>query len=372
MTLFPVVETSGGAFERGRMHGEQARSRVELSLANYARLFSFNGMAWEEAQRRSAGYRDLIGSFDPGLLDEMEGIAHGAGRPFSEILALNARTEVLPPSFLAGADRGECTAIAVRPPASASGETLLAQNWDWLGSQREALILLRVREGKDPSCLTLTEAGMLAKIGFNAEGLGLCLNILRSVFDGTPKDGKLVGLPVHVLLRALLKRASVRDAIAFASTLSFGGSSNILMADRSGDAASLEFSPRGLRVVRATEGMGATLCHTNHFLHPEAAGWQASMNDSVSTIPRLERARWHANSRSRHGIEDLKRLLRDESAGLLSICRKPDRSLPPEAQIESVASVIMELARGVMHVAPDVPSRAEYQAIALAGEPALA
>jgi hypothetical protein len=28
----------------------------------------------------------------------------------------------------------------------------------------------------------------------------------------------------------------------------------------------------------------------------------------------------------------------------------------------------MELERGVMHVAPDVPTRAEYQPVALAGE----
>ncbi|MEK6244616.1 MAG: C45 family peptidase [Pseudomonadota bacterium] len=358
--MFPVFDLQGSPHERGRIHGERARGRVELSLANYARLFSFNGMAWEEAQRRSAGYRDLIGGFDPVLLEEMEGIARGAERPFSEILALNARTEVLPPSFLTGADAGECTAIAVRPPASATGGTLLAQNWDWIGSQREALILLRVREGNEPACLTLTEAGMLAKIGFNSCGVGVCLNILRSVFDGAH-----AGVPVHVLLRALLKRASVRDAVEFASKLSFGGSSNILMADRGGEAASLEFSPKGLRVVHAE---GATLCHTNHFVHPEAADWQATHVANLSTIPRLDRARQHAASRAKHGIEDLKRLLRDESAGLLSICRKPDPSLPPEAQIESVASVIMELARGVMHVAPDVPSRAEYQPVALLGE----
>lgn len=364
MAMFPIVEVSGNAFERGRMHGERARSRVELSLANYARLFAFNGMAWEEAQRRSAGYRDLIGSFDPDLLDEMEGIARGAGRPFSEILALNARTEILPPSFLTGTDAGECTAIAVCPSASSSSGTLLAQNWDWVGSQRVALILLRVRDGSDPgaapACLTLTEAGMLAKIGFNSCGVGVCLNILRSVFDGAH-----AGVPVHVLLRALLKRTSVRDAVEFSSKLSFGGSSNILMADSGGDAASLEFSPKGLRVVRAE---GGTLCHTNHFLHPEAAGWQAAHVANLSTLPRLAKAREHAAARAEHGIEDVKRLLRDESAGLLSICRKPDASLPPEAQIESVASVIMELGRGIMHVAPDIPSRAAYQPVSLVGE----
>lgn len=364
MAMFPVVEVSGAAFERGRIHGELARGRVERSLANYARLFAFNGMSWKEARRRGAKYREVIGRFDAALLEEIDGIARGAGRPADEILALNARTELLPPAFLGKADTGECTAIAVSPAASATGETLLAQNWDWVGAQREALILLRVREGANqedaPACLTLTEAGMLAKIGLNAQGLGVCLNILRSTFDGAH-----AGLPVHVLLRALLKRSSVRDAIAFASKLAFGGSSNVLCADRAGEAASLEFSPRGMRVV---SGDGATLCHTNHFIHPEAEGWQAEIATNLSTVPRLERARHHAASRAKHGVEDLKRLLRDESAGLLSICRRPDVSLPQEAQIESVASVVMELARGVMHVAPDVPSKIEYQPVALAAQ----
>lgn len=358
--MFPIIDLQGPAYERGRSHGERARARVERSLANYARLFEFCGMPWAEAQRRGAAYREAIGAFDAELLEEIQGIARGAGRREEEILALNVRTEILPPSYLAGADRGECTAIAVSRAASAAGGALLAQNWDWVGAQREALIVLR----SNHEYLTLTEAGMLAKIGLNSHGFGVCLNILRSKFDGAQ-----AGVPVHVLLRALLKRASVSEAIAFASTLSFGGSSNVLCADRGGEAASLEFSPRGLRVVR---GDGATLCHTNHFLDPEAAGWQASLADNLSTVPRLERARQHAAAGPKPGIDDVKRMLRDETQGLLSICRKPDPSLPQDARIESVASVIMELGRGLMHIAPDVPSQAEYQPVALAAEPALA
>jgi isopenicillin-N N-acyltransferase-like protein len=367
--MFPVIDLQGTPHQRGRSHGERARARIERSLASYQKLFAFVGLDWAEAQRRGAPYRDVVGAFDAGLLEEMEGIAQGAGRPFAEILALNVRTEILPPSFLTGADPGECTAISVKPAASATGETLLAQNWDWVGSQREALVLLRVAEASDaPACLTLTEAGMLAKIGLNAQGFGVCLNILRSTFD----DGR-PGVPVHVLLRALLKRSSVRDAVAFASDLQFGGSSNVLCADLGGEAAALEVSPRGLRVVRAKDGSD-TLCHTNHFLHPEAAAWQAMHVPNLSTLPRLARALELADARPKHSIEDLKVLLRDETDGLLSICREPDRSLPPEAQIETVASVIMELARGVMHVAPDVPSRADYAPVTLAsqGEVALA
>jgi isopenicillin-N N-acyltransferase-like protein len=364
--MFPVIDVSGAPFDRGRRYGEQARARVEQSLQNYARLFAFVGMDWQEAQRRSAPYREVVGRFDAGLLEEMEGIARGSGRPFAEILTLNVRTEIMPAAFLTGIDMGECTAIAVKPAASATGGTLLAQNWDWVGAQRECMVVLRIREQDGRSCVTLAEAGMLAKIGFNDAGFGVCLNILRSVFDGGEP-----GIPTHVLLRALLGRSSVREAIEFSSTLPFGGSSNILCADRGGDAASLEFSPRGMRVLR---GDGGTLCHTNHFLHAEAAAWQAEFAPNLSTLPRLERALEHAGARARHGVEDLKRLLRDESDGLLSICRSPDRSLPPEVQLETVASVIMELARGTMLLAPDVPSRADYQPVALAssGQVALA
>ncbi len=373
--MFPLIEVSGSARERGMQHGQKARARIERSIANYARLFAYCGIDWAGAQRLGAGYRDIIGGFDPALLAEIEGIAAGAGRQVNEILALNARTEILPPHYpgephpersrirAANAkqgvpDWGECTALAVKPAQSANGSTLLAQNWDWLGVQRAVLVLLRVHDAAGAACLTLTEAGMLAKIGFNRQGFGVCLNILRSA-----DDGARAGVPVHALLRALLARASVADAIEFAGRLSFGASSNVLCADASGDTAALEISPRGLEVLRGTE---AALCHTNHFLAPAAARHQAALAPSLSTRPRLERI--NALTRAHQGRfsgADLQRMLSDEADGFLSICRSPDPSLDPEIRIETVASVVMDLGARVMHLAPDVPSRVDYLPVAL-------
>jgi isopenicillin-N N-acyltransferase-like protein len=373
--MFPLIEVSGCARERGQQHGLQASARIGLSIATYARLFAYCGIDWQGARRLGAGYRGLIGDLDPALLAEIEGIAAGAGRHVDEILALNARTEILPPSYpgephpdrsrIAAAnakagvpDWGECTAVAVKPAQCATGTTLLAQNWDWLGAQRAALVLLRVRDAEGASCLTLTEAGMLAKIGLNRGGFGVCLNILRSSDDGSHP-----GVPVHVLLRALLGRDSVADAVAFASNLSFGASSNVLCADASGDTAALEFSPRGLEVVR---GADAALCHTNHFLAPAAARHQASLAPSLSTVPRL--ARITALTRAHRGkfsSADLQRMLRDESDGYLSICRRPDPALAPEVCIETVASVVMDLGERIMHIAPDVPAQVDFVPVAL-------
>ncbi|MBE0620534.1 MAG: peptidase C45 [Burkholderiales bacterium] len=373
--MFPLIEVSGSARERGQQHGLQAKARIGRSIATYARLFAYCGIDWQGAQRLGAGYRELIGDLDPALLAEIEGIAAGAGRQVDEILALNARTEILPPSYpgdphpdrsrIAAAnakmgvpDWGECTAVAVKPAQSTTGTTLLAQNWDWLGAQRAALVLLRVRDAGGASCLTLTEAGMLAKIGLNHRGFGVCLNILRS-----SDDGSHAGVPVHVLLRALLARDSVADAVAFASRLSFGASSNVLCADAAGDTAALEFSLRGLEVVRGAE---ATLCHTNHFLAPAAAAHQASLTPSLSTVPRLARITALTGAHpGKFSAADLQRMLRDEADGYLSICRRPDPALAPEVRIETVASVVMDLGERVMHIAPDVPSLVDFVSAAL-------
>jgi hypothetical protein len=69
--------------------------------------------------------------------------------------------------------------------------------------------------------------------------------------------------------------------------------------------------------------------------------------------------------RGKFSRADLERMLRDEADGYLSICRRPDASLQPEARIETVASVVMDLGARVMHLAPDLPARADYLPVAL-------
>ena len=376
--MFPIIEATGSARERGRIHGHAARTRVERSVATYARLFAYCGIDWAGAQRLGAGYAAVIEAFDPEALEEIRGIAEGSGRHLNEILALNARTEILPPSYpgspserwqdiaaanVAGGvpDWGECTSLAIAPAHSTTGTTLLAQNWDWLGAQRKALVLVRYAETGGGQCVTLTEAGMLAKIGLNSHGFGVCLNILRSKDDGAHP-----GVPVHVLLRGLLKCADVESAVRRAGKLVFGGSSNVLCADAAGDSAALEFSPRGLEVVRGESGVQRALCHTNHFLAPASAQHQASLSPGLSTVPRLERILELTGAHTgRYSPEDLQRMLRDESDGYLSICRRPDPALAPEACVETVASVVMDLGAREMRVAPDVPSLTEYVRVPL-------
>ena len=142
-----------------------------------------------------------IAEYDDRFLQEIHGIAAGAGVDAADVLALNVRTEIVYAAKARQAARlaGGCTAIAVLPEASASGETLLAQNWDWYQHSRETVVVLESAPDDGPAFVTVVEAGLLAKAGLNAAGLGLVTNAL-----GTDADMGEAAVPYHVVLRAIL------------------------------------------------------------------------------------------------------------------------------------------------------------------------
>jgi hypothetical protein len=82
----------------------------------------------------------------------MGGIAEGAELELEEILGLNSRTELIYPDKLTTG--GECTAVASLPEATASGETLLGQNWDWNPQLRETTVLLEIERTGQPNVVT--------------------------------------------------------------------------------------------------------------------------------------------------------------------------------------------------------------------------
>lgn len=382
-----LIPQNLSAADRGLLYGQAAREQTLHSRNTYARLFASCGISWASACDKAMAYRDVIQQLDPSLLLEMEGIAAGSGLGLPDILALNCRTEILPANFLSDtkheaaaalqANRaaglpdwledkpldpavaeGECTAMAVSPQASAGGQTWLAQNWDWLGRQRQALVLLHSSNEVGHRFTTLTEGGMLAKMGMNPQGFALGLNILRSLSDGVRP-----GVPVHVLLRHLLGCSSVSAARAelarIGQTLGFGAASNIPCADAQGEVACFEVAPAGWGEVPSTRGV---VVHTNHFVCESLLSAQAPLGLALSSQPRLATAQQHA---AQGAIDQsaLEKFLRDETDGYLSICRSPDMSLPAEGRVESVAGVIMNTTTRQMWVAPDVPKRCAFEPI---------
>ncbi|MCX6016925.1 MAG: C45 family autoproteolytic acyltransferase/hydrolase [Chloroflexi bacterium] len=383
---FPILTLTGSPRSRGEQHGRAFAMRVRCSIATYARLFAYyRGVDWDEMQRRATAFLPLLENTAPHLLDEMRGIAIGAGVAFEEILALNTRTELLAGASFAlrhseydaamgrnrmrdvpqhttgdglsaGEGPNECTTLAAQPSATADGRTWLAQNWDWSGEQRKACVLLRVHETGKPDLLTMTEGGIVGKIGLNSAGVAVCMNILASELDG-----RAPGMPIHVLLRLMLESASFDDAIARAQSPASGASSCVTIASADGRMTALEITPGGVGELHPVDGV---LVHANHCVCETTMPIASVITGKSSTLPRYARGTaLLEEARGRIDLTALQTMLRDRDGGVNAICRYADPALHPVEQVEAVCGIVMDVAGGVMHIAADVPERAPFEAM---------
>lgn len=385
--MFPEITLTGPPHARGIAYGSAAAAQTRHSIASYARLFAFlRGWQWQEAQIRARKYLPVLDSVAPHLLEEMRGIAIGAGQSFDDILTLNVRTELLAGTFAQGehadyasataaniaagvpqhpadtargtaGELSECTTVAATPVASTDGRTWLAQNWDWTGDQRAACVMLRVRERGAPDLITLTEGGMVGKIGLNSAGIAVTLNILASELDGQQP-----GMPVHVLLRLMLACHTSDQAVALAKNTRSGASSCVTVADELGRIRCLEITPAGVGELLPEAGV---LVHSNHCITSTAMPVACAISKTSTTRERFARAELlMQTARGKVDLQTLQSILRDEHDKPLCINRHPDLSLHPCLRTESVAGIVMDVAGRVMHVAPDVPSNAAFTALA--------
>src|SRR5215475_12004396 len=270
MGQYPHIRVAGSAEQRGRQYGEQARDRVRRSVSAYREVFAeLAGWEWDTVRAEAAKFQAPIAAFGPQYLAEMRGIAEGAGLDFGDVLAINVRTEVMfaAKARQAAASTGpartgpaECSAFAVAPAPGRAGPTLLGQNWDWLPHTAETVVVLEVRQDDAPDFVTVVEAGLLAKTGMNAAGLGLVTNAMVTDADlGEP------GLPYHVLLRAMFDCATVAEALRVLASGPRSSSANYLLAHASGTAVNIEAAPGDFTRLYPLYPEDGVLRHTNHF-----------------------------------------------------------------------------------------------------------
>jgi isopenicillin-N N-acyltransferase-like protein len=228
-----------------------------------------------QADLLRAGERvgERLDDHSPQLVDELEGIAAGAGQDARELLAINARTELL-----AGTQAGgECSLIARR---SSSGPWL-AQTWDWHPALRPAAVLWSVRRASG-WFQTVTEAGVVAKLGHNSHGLACGLNFLTCSADGGPE-----GVPIHAVLRLVLEGCANGDeAEELLSAVHVSASSSVTVAAIDGrrQLFSAELSPGGTRLVEPDDA--GWLVHTNHFLRRPPVGTDTQPTAHPDTLVR--------------------------------------------------------------------------------------
>ncbi|MGO2111627.1 MAG: C45 family autoproteolytic acyltransferase/hydrolase [Pseudoclavibacter sp.] len=257
-------------FARGRAYGTTWSAALASASAEYAELFDHSGVGESERRRVVDGCAEQTATHAPEVFAELEGVAEGAGLSLDEVVTLNARTEVL---ALLRPEGGECSTAVYLPAGAAGaegGSPRTIQTWDWLDAL-SADTLVRSQPGAGGMrIVSFAEFGQVAKIGVNSSGLGVHFNILHHDSDGAGD-----GVPVHVVARMILDRAtSVDDAVELARSVPLSASTVITVVTDGGRgtaprAACIEMAPSGVAVLEAEPGR--LLAHTNHFLDPGLA-----------------------------------------------------------------------------------------------------
>lgn len=356
------LKLQGSAKEVGIYHGSKGKDQVLQSLETYENLFhGYQKISWKEARERALTHLKAIEAYDPEMIEEMEGIAIGAGVEFEDILALNARSEIALAGYKGTAFSDGCTAIAVMPPAGS--ETILGQNWDWKGPQKKSLLMLDIHQAKKPAIQMVTEGGIIGKIGFNANGVGVCFNALIT-------DKKSDALPIHLGLRAVLNSYSLPEAISKVKEDQLASAASFLIGSDDGNGNGLavngEVSPFGMDLVPGNNG---TLVHTNHICSDTVKESLKDMNefrqdDSILRKMRAEQLIQTAKIQNRALDEKaFKEWLSDEFNKPNSINHYPNHLAPEHRQMETIFSIIMNLTKRKMFLCVGKPSEGEFEEI---------
>jgi isopenicillin-N N-acyltransferase-like protein len=345
------VSTHADPYRRGVAFGRALKGSVRDSVLAYERLFEAVHCIAPSAMA-SIGTRigERLAAAQPAAVAEIEGIARGAGVDFGQVMAINARTEIF-----AGAGPPECSVIGVGAERSGEG-VLLAQNWDWHPDAAQSLVLWTVPTSSGGWLTTLTEAGMLAKIGLNSDGLAVCINLLSSSDDSREPRGA----PIHVMLRALLERCSdmaQAEALLLGNAWSASTAITTAFAGEPDGLRTFEVSPAGVNAISARRGV---LVHTNHFLGPTGDAVDVTRCDWPDTVARLAELEKLADCAEPIGAEAVKSSLRSHAAGRIAVCCHDPGNPRYAHRQETLASIVIHVGGGYLEVADGPPCTAPY------------
>ncbi|MCX7173976.1 MAG: C45 family autoproteolytic acyltransferase/hydrolase [Proteobacteria bacterium] len=348
--FFPLVETSGSPYERGYQHGTAVPERVRRSVDLYRSQLESRGVPGESLMKLADAMVPVIQNFEPSYLEEMQGIADGAGLVLTDIIVINCRTEMMYgyadlQKTSIGLDGG-CTGLIVLPQASASGRLMHAHNWDWLEESINTGIVLKIMRDDGPHLLVFTEAGCLGRHGFNSAGVSLSGNFLTS-----DRDYKLpANAPLGLIRRKMLDAPSMAAAMRVLWSTHRFCSNNLMLAHADGEAVNLECAPDEIFWIVPQDGL---LVHANHWMCPVARTKLKDLElpDSPDSIYRQRRvAETLRKAQGKIDWNIVKAALADDFGNPDSVLRFP-KPASFDCISATVATTLMDSAAKTMWVA---------------------
>ncbi len=365
-----VIEvSSASALDRGTQYGTEAADLISRAIAYYREGFARQaGLGWEEALEHSQPWQKLIERDFPELLEEMAGIAEGAGVKLAEIVALNCRGEIMYDNWFTQVESSGdahqeidgCTSFSLSGDAAGDGHVYAGQNWDWRHAIRDTVVVLRVVQPPKPTLIMQLEAGQIGRHGANSDGLAFNANGLGGRFDDS------IGMPQTVIRRAVLDAPNIADALKTLTWTKAHIPSNALLTHRDGFSIDIETTPNGHGWEYPNDGL---LVHGNHyqaFDPPKLAGHNRLMSpDSLIRVPQARKGLLGAAlaEKSIDVRTAIHSAMSDHLGHPDSLCAHPDDRLPEIDQWSTTLSSCVDLTTGEYYLAPGSPCENPYELI---------
>lgn len=336
-----------GPADRGRELGAAFADDIARTVAAYRTLFAARATRPFEVDPWAERAWATISEVEPTAAEEIAGIAEGARLPVHEVAMLNARTELLAVADPTGAG-SECSTVVALPQ---TGRPVAVQTWDWYDAMADNWLVWTVPHPDGHVVRTVTELGVLGKIGVSSRGLGVLFNLLQHDDDALAEEAG-IGHPVHLLARRILDTArDTEEAVAMAQSVTPSASTSITVVDEKGAAASVELFPGGPGMVRPEDGL---LVRTNHFVSAEGApGCLAESVGPGSGIRRRTLLESFADRLPKTG-EDVVRAM-DDHREVGGVCCHPDDGADPVLAHATLATVTIDVVDRSLAVTPGGP-----------------
>src|SRR5512136_35782 len=208
----PVIQVKGTHRQVGQQIGEQMRARLQeyQQAADQMRAGLPPGVTWKDMMDQGRVYLAYSRTVYPLYVEELEGLAEGAGLPLEEMFTEQWEELGESPAWrhhggVLGPARG-CTDLVARGRATVDGSTLVAHTNDLGPDVEKDLVILRVQAGDEPEFLGVSVAGLGYSAGVNAAGISMTGNAVANN-DIRP------GVPRLLMVRAILASRRLGEAM---------------------------------------------------------------------------------------------------------------------------------------------------------------
>jgi isopenicillin-N N-acyltransferase like protein len=358
-----ILTLFGAPRKRGRIHGETFRTKIQELMDRWKAWLAlttgnFPGQYIQDLVSETK-FINAVERWTPGLLEEVKGIAEGAGVDFNDIFAF----QLLDEEWWFDQEKKQAQQSPARNCSSIGWQgtaTLVAQNMDLPDYLDGYQVVLRIIDPQsDIESLIFSTVGLLALNGINNHSIGIVCNNLGQL------NHSREGLPVAYVHRGVLEKRSFSEAKSFLEKIQHASGQNYLLGS-AGKIVDLECSANQVAAYTQPERSGR-ICHTNHpFVNTDfrgiTPGTKPTREDLVAFFDTKD-----VNSRTRFEVifqqfgeidnekaspEAAKRLLQSHDSSTHPVCRHSKPGLP----WMTLGTSIMELGSNPqLHVCPGPP-----------------